>query len=370
MDGRNEIAANLRRFIETTEMRKIMKNEKSVPSSEESPKIEEINNDDEQFVAYAYTKDDKRVNNSFYDAIKHAEKRVYSQTNSNPLEKYFRRPGIAIKLPSQGHYNEDLNLLPTGEVTIFPLTAKDEIWLRNPDALLNGTAIVEIIKSCCPAVRNINVMNMVVNDINAILMGIQRASYGSIIEAKNKCVFCSKENLIKIDMDFVLSQIEFLDDAYAYVMEKNILVKGSEEISKMNPDLILFLEPTRYSVLVPYTLVTFEEAKIVQILEKTEMNKEEKEKEIYERLNRIHEINLKFMTGSISHIVTPEGDVIDDKNLISEFVLNMPLHAYKNLERHISYINSIGVPDKWAYECVHCHAENSVDIKYDPQNFL
>jgi hypothetical protein len=68
----------------------------------------------------------------------------------NPLADWFRQPGIHVRLPTQGKYNTpDFFKFDAGnEVAVFPMTATDEILLTNPDSLLNGSALEQIIVSC------------------------------------------------------------------------------------------------------------------------------------------------------------------------------------------------------------------------------
>ena len=67
--------------------------------------------------------------------------------SDNPLKQYFRRPAVYLKLPSGGlGYPEGTIDMPdTGELPVYPMTAIDEITSRTPDALFNGTAVVEVI---------------------------------------------------------------------------------------------------------------------------------------------------------------------------------------------------------------------------------
>jgi hypothetical protein len=73
---------------------------------------------------------------------------------NNPLKQYFRRPAIYIRLPSDGQYYDDtvVNFPPNRELPIYPMTVIDEVTVRTPDALFNGVAVVELIKSCVPNV--------------------------------------------------------------------------------------------------------------------------------------------------------------------------------------------------------------------------
>ena len=62
--------------------------------------------------------------------------------NTNPLQQYYRQPAIYIKLPSEGRYYDKNTFTPTetGELPILPMTAKDELAFKTPDALINGQA--------------------------------------------------------------------------------------------------------------------------------------------------------------------------------------------------------------------------------------
>ena len=72
--------------------------------------------------------------------------------NTNPLGKYYRQPQIYIKLPSGGRYypKEVYTPTETGEIPILPMTAKDEMAFKTPDAMINGQSTVDVIKSCVP----------------------------------------------------------------------------------------------------------------------------------------------------------------------------------------------------------------------------
>lgn len=61
---------------------------------------------------------------------------------NNPLQQYFRRPAIYIKLPSDGRYYSDgiLSMPENHELPVYPMTAIDEITAKTPDALFNGTS--------------------------------------------------------------------------------------------------------------------------------------------------------------------------------------------------------------------------------------
>ena len=89
----------------------------------------------------------------------------------NPLSQYFRQPAIHIRLPSGGQFYPvgSINMPPNGELPVLPMTAVDEITYRTPDALFNGSAVISVIQSCVPAIRNAWVMPS--TDIDAVQIG-------------------------------------------------------------------------------------------------------------------------------------------------------------------------------------------------------
>ena len=133
--------------------------------------------------------------------------------NTNPLAGHFRQPKLYMKLPSGGQFNqkEHLDLPDNGELAVYPMTAKDELLMKNPDALLNGDAVCSVIQSCVPSVKQANqLMNI---DIEANLLGIRSATAGDEIEVKEKCEKCDHEIEGVTSLQGALDNIEPLQES-------------------------------------------------------------------------------------------------------------------------------------------------------------
>ena len=63
------------------------------------------------------------------------------QDNNNPLRKYFRQPKIYLRLPSKGKFYPAsiIDMPESGELPVFAMTAKDELMIKTPDALLKSS---------------------------------------------------------------------------------------------------------------------------------------------------------------------------------------------------------------------------------------
>ena len=122
----------------------------------------------------------------------------------NPLKQYFRRPALYLKLPSKGNFYPEgaIDLPENGEVPVYPMTAIDEITTKTPDALYNGVAVTDIIKSCVPAIKNPWLMPAV--DLDPILVAIRAASGDGNLELESTCPKCSESSSYGVNLSGVL----------------------------------------------------------------------------------------------------------------------------------------------------------------------
>jgi hypothetical protein len=127
--------------------------------------------------------------------------------NNNPLSSHFRQPAIYLKLPSGGKFypQDTLDMSLTGEIPIFPMTIKDEILLKTPDALMNGEGMRDMIASCCPNIKDPWSIPLI--DLDTILIAIRLASYGSGMDMNSECPHCKESNEHTVDLRVVLDNL-------------------------------------------------------------------------------------------------------------------------------------------------------------------
>ena len=101
--------------------------------------------------------------------------------NSNPLNKYFRQPALYVSLPSGTNYPPHVVAQSqTGELGVMPMTAKDEIRFKTPDALMNGQGVVDVIQSCVPQIKD--AWQIKSYDLDTLLIAIRIATYGETMD--------------------------------------------------------------------------------------------------------------------------------------------------------------------------------------------
>lgn len=277
---------------------------------------------------------------------------------SNILEQYYRQPEIYISIPHEGKFYPEgsLDLSPTSEVPVYAMTAKDDIILKTPDALISGEAVAQVIKSCIPAI--LDPWQIPATDVDFILVAIRIASYGNDMELEFKCSECEEEFNYAVTLNHY---IDHLSQASMSV-ESNILKYGEVKVH---------IKPLSYKDLSLIQRRTFEEQRAIEAVGTMEDKSEEELKEIYnEILNTMTEININSISSGIKGIELPDGTMVTDKDEIIGFVNNSSVKLFKKITNTIQEIKDKTALEPLHIECPKCsHAFDSPMI-FDYANFF
>ena len=238
--------------------------------------------------------------------------------NANPLSKHFRQPKIYINLPSKGMFYEpgSLEKTETGEYPVLPMTAKDEIMIKTPDALLNGESTVQVIQSCMPNIKN--AWNIPSVDIDAILLAIRIATYGEMMEVSSFI----KE--LDDDRTFEINLRPILDNILAQTYDP-LLTHG---------DFTFETHPLTYKKFTETALKTFEEQRLFRVVNDDEMSEEEKIRRFNESFTKLTDMNITQIYNTVAAIKFADEDPVVDRAHINEFLENADTTVYKKLIQH------------------------------------
>jgi hypothetical protein len=195
---------------------------------------------------------------------------------NNPLSRYFRQPTIYMRLPSGGqHYPAgSLDLPANGELPVFPMTVRDEIINKTPDALFNGSAVINLIQSCVPNIKN--AWDIPSIDLDSILIAIKVATYGQNLDITGSCTHCQETSDYVIDLNRTLAEIGRSD----YGSAQRI---GQFEI---------MFRPLNYREINETSQEQFSEQKILNILPDSGLTDKE-------RIQQINDLIVKITDGTI-----------------------------------------------------------------------
>jgi len=273
--------------------------------------------------------------------------------NSNPLKQYFRQPSIYIQLPSKGTYWQDGSLVPTsnGELPVMPMTAIDEITYRTPDALFNGQAVVSVIQSCIPNIKD--AWNAPVIDINAILVAIRIASYGHELEIITGCPKCGHQEEYSLDLRTVLDQL------------------GSPDFSKTikHGDLEITFQPITYKRQHETNQIQFAEQRAVATIPDSNLSDEEKMHALTDALKRITELTISALKWSIASIRTPQA-FVTESDFIEEFLNNCDRGLFTEIRDRVVELRIVSELRPLKIKCNNCTHEYEQSFTLDMASFF
>lgn len=272
---------------------------------------------------------------------------------TNPLANYFRQPKLYIKLPSHGKFYPDgsLDQSEIDEYAVYAMTAKDELMLKTPDALMNGQATVEVIKSCVPSIKNPWSMPSI--DIDAILIAIRIATYGENMEFTSECPSCRSFN------DLVFNLTSYLDIASNFVYE---------DLIEVGP-LKIYIRPYTYKEISKQAIKTLEQQRIISIVNDPNVSDEEKIQQFGESFVKLTELTVNVIAGCVYKIETP-NETVEDLELIREFIENSDKETFNAVNERISSMKDRITLKNQNTVCQECGHNYDVDITMDQSNFF
>ncbi len=273
--------------------------------------------------------------------------------SNNPLFKHFRQPAVYLRLPSEGKFWPDnsLNLPPTGEIPVYPMTVKDEITLKTPDALMNGTGVADVITSCCPNI--INAWDIPLIDLDAILISIRLASYGEGMDINTNCTNCKEENEFTVDLRVLLDSIR------------------SAEYTPVNINGLEFnFKPQSFKALNEASMISFEQQKLIDAISNSELDSNQKADYLKESFDKLTDMNIMAIVNSISSIRLDSATEVVDVGHIKEFITNCDRKVYDHIKEAIASHAELIKLDPLNVPCQHCNHTYTTEINFNQSNFF
>lgn len=274
---------------------------------------------------------------------------------NNPLQQYFRQIKMYLKLPSGKNFYEPgtIQLTEDGEVGVLPMTGRDELSLKNPDGLLNGESLIEVLASCIPLLKQPRAL--LTNDIDALITAIRYATYNDTLETNMKCPKCSHENTFKIDLQYALDNMSFLENEYVVNLENG---------------LSIFVQPYKFPELMKTLHSEFEKTKLIRAIESETISSEKRSEILATAFKDLSITKFDLLAASIKKIVDEQKNInVSDNKFIKEFLQNIEKKEVDKISDLVDEINLIGIKRSFTAKCEKCEHtwENAID--FNPVNF-
>ena len=280
--------------------------------------------------------------------------------NSNPLNKYFRQPSIYVTLPSGSAYPPHvLQSSQTGEIGIQPMTAKDEIRFKTPDALMNGQGVVDVIQSCVPQIKD--AWQIKSYDLDTLLIAIRIATYGETMDFTFTVPGANEQVTHSQNLPSILDQIK------GTKIETEITLEDGLKIA---------VRPLTYKDMTKASQQTFQQQKMYSAVQESELPDEDKSKRFNESFKALTDLNSSILLKNISTITMQDGTAVSDPAQIKEFVDNANAKLIKEIETKIIALRSQGAVKPLKLKATEeqikkgAPATYEVPITFDTANFF
>ena len=237
----------------------------------------------------------------------------------NPLSMFMRQPKVYISLPSKGQYwaPGSIQLPEDGKLPVYSMTAKDELMLNVPDALMNGQAVVDVIQNCIPNIKNAWMTPNI--DMDVILIALRIASYGEMMSSP-----------INISEDI----------EYEYKVDLRTVIDNLMRSISWNPiipisdDMTIYVKPLTYRQATNAALQTFETQKIIQLTNNDKLDEDTKVTMFKDSFRKLTDATIGVIADSIFKIDTSQGST-DNPQFIKDFVANADKDIFNKIQTHL-----------------------------------
>lgn len=271
---------------------------------------------------------------------------------NNPLKQYFRRPVLYFRLPSLGtHYEAGVVDIPDNlELPVYPMTAIDEMTIRTPDALFNGVAIVDLIKSCVPNIKDPWRLNSI--DLDATIIAIKAATNDGVIGISTTCPECKEVTDFDVNLLPLLADIKDVDYS---------------ELLKIR-ELEIKFRPLTYSETNKNNIAQFQIQKTMVEIQNLESD-EEKQKIMSSTLVQLSEMVIDAIAGTIEFINTPEVKVTDTA-FIKDFLNNCDKETNNAIKERSLSLREKNEIDPLEIKCPKCQHQYKQKIIINAVDFF
>lgn len=273
---------------------------------------------------------------------------------ANPLSRLFRTPAIYINLPSGGKFYPEgaLDMPENGELPVYPLTNRDEITLRTPDALINGQGVVDVIQSCIPNIKN--AWKMPTIDVDTCLIALRIASYGHNMDFDQTCPHCGAEHSYAMDLRHTMASIKCPD--YDHV----------EQLGELN----IKFQPQTYTHANNMNRVSFELQKAQQSIEALP-DGEDQAAAVTMQLAKVTGLTADVMANSTEYIELVEtGEQITNRDFILEFYNKVDARTHTAIQKALGQLTEVANLKPSKVACQSCQGELEVNVMFDYAGFF
>ena len=230
----------------------------------------------------------------------------------------------------------------------MPMTAKDEIRFKTPDALMNGQGVVDVIQSCVPEIKD--AWQIKSHDLDTILIAIRIATYGETMDINFTVPKAGETVAHSINLPAILDELK------ATKIDSFITLKDGLKIT---------VRPSTYKDMTSTSLQTFQQQKMYTAIQDSKLPDEDKAKRFNEAFQTLTELNASIILKNIDKITMQDGTEISDPKHIKEFVENANAVLVKEIEDKLTQLRGQGAVKPLKIKATEEQIKKGAPVTYD-----
>lgn len=255
----------------------------------------------------------------------------------NPLLASIKMPGRIFQLPSRGIFYKNGELSDTvkdGEVHVHPMSAMDEIVMKNPDQLFSGQAVTAVFSRCITGIQKPT--ELLAKDVDALMIFLRTVTYGAGYEfmAKHTCD-AAKDHSYVADIDSIIGSMVMLDPT---------IIEKSYTVTLPNGQVVK-LRPNKYQ----------------HVLDMIKSNENKKVITAEDQQRNL----VSMLLGVIESV-----DGISDTKLLTEWLQAIGSPFVNKIGASLDDLNKWGSNLMWTCKCRDCGESFDVEIPINPVSFF
>jgi phage FluMu protein Com len=216
--------------------------------------------------------------------------------------------------------------------------------------LFNGVAVVELIKSCVPDIKDPwSVSNV---DLDPLLVAIRSATHGNMMEIETACPKCEEVSKFDVNLSAVLASFKPAD--YSVPLELG--------------ELRIKFKPMPYKVINEFSITQFGLQKSMSDIMniEDEVKRDEASSEI---LKNILEITINVIASTIEHVKAPSV-VVFEQDYIKEFLSNCDKQTFDKIKDYSTDLKRATQTKPLDIKCPECSHEFQQDFNINVSDFF
>jgi hypothetical protein len=191
-------------------------------------------------------------------------------------------------------------------------------------------------------------------DVDAVLIAIRMASYGTNMDVDTNCPNCQAENNNEVDLTTVLTGITVPD------FTSTVAIDGLK--IKLKPQLFIGINRQN--------LITFEEQKIMNSLTNMDDNPEVKAAAIQTSMDKLIDLGIDIVADSTEYVELDDGVRVTERAFIVEFYKNANGAIMRSVQDTLAEINKDSAIKAQKTQCTSCQTEYQVPLNFDYASFF